>query len=117
LSPYWSTGNVRQRLGWIRGGAGRCRGPLAGQYGAEYEAYRRAVPAGWPRLHPLDRVIRRQAAVRRRTRVAGRKATRASAAPVVMMAPKTQRCGFEAFSARRVPLTASAVAMLIEAAI
>jgi protein-S-isoprenylcysteine O-methyltransferase Ste14 len=25
---------------------------LVGQYGAEYEAYRRAVPAWWPRLRP-----------------------------------------------------------------
>ena len=25
---------------------------LARQFGAEYEAYRRAVPAWWPRLHP-----------------------------------------------------------------
>lgn len=25
---------------------------LTGQYGAQYEAYRRAVPAWWPRLHP-----------------------------------------------------------------
>jgi protein-S-isoprenylcysteine O-methyltransferase Ste14 len=27
---------------------------LAGQFGAQYEAYRRAVPAWWPRRHPWE---------------------------------------------------------------
>jgi protein-S-isoprenylcysteine O-methyltransferase Ste14 len=37
---------------------------LADQFGAEYESYRRAVPAWWPRPHPWERDGERGACAR-----------------------------------------------------